>query len=69
VGERGKGKGRGTGKENTHPSAFCRYCVIRAWSPKKKPILTMVRTMSIREPRPGVFSRARSWAFIDWSYG
>jgi len=33
VGERGMGKGRGSGKmkrENTHPSAFCRYCVISA---------------------------------------
>ena len=69
-GERGKegrgGKGArevmGEGEEQGGGRAI-------AWSPKKKPILTMVRTMPIREPRPGVLSRARSWAFIDWSYG
>ena len=69
-GERGKeGRGRrmarevvGEGEEQGGGRAI-------TWSPKKKPILTMVRTMSICEPTPEVFSRARSWAFVDWSYG
>lgn len=46
----------------TYVSALARYVVIRSLSAKKKPMRTIVRTMSMREPRPGVFSRASFWA-------
>lgn len=42
--------------------------MIIEWSPKKKPIRARVRTMSILDPTPGVFSKASSWAAIDLSF-
>jgi hypothetical protein len=40
-------------------SALAIFEVTKSLSLKKKAIRTRVRTMSIRDPRPGVFSRAR----------
>ena len=39
-----------------------------SWSLKKKPIRMRVRTMSILEPNPGVFSNASFWASTALSY-
>jgi hypothetical protein len=50
--------GQEESERGTYASALRRFCAMTSLSPKKKPIRAMVRTISIREPRPGVFSSA-----------
>lgn len=53
---------------DTHSSASERWDVIMSKSPKKKPMRTSVRTMSIREPIPAVFSSAFFCPSTAFSY-
>ena len=52
----------------TYSSASERWDKIMSKSPKKKPMRTRVRTMSIREPIPAVFSNAFFCASMAFSY-
>ena len=52
----------------TYSSASERWDRIMSKSLKKKPMRTRVRTMSIREPMPAVFSNAFFCASIAFSY-
>lgn len=52
----------------THFSALAMFEVTTSVSLKKKPMRTMVSTMSMRDPSPGVFSSASFCASSDRSY-
>jgi hypothetical protein len=66
----GDGGGEGNEKRiSTYDSALRMFCVMTSLSPKKKPMRTMVNTISIRDPSPGVFSSASFCASRDLSYG
>lgn len=60
--ERKESEGR---RERADFEAFGRLVVMSSMSLKKNPTRTMVRTISIRAPSPGVFSKASSKAASD----
>jgi hypothetical protein len=50
-----------------HFSSLSMLVITIAVSEKKNPRQTMVSVMSMRDPRPGVFSSASFWAWTDRS--